>query len=221
MNKKLYELIEEHMCTVLGDSCHDKSHSYRVLYTALEIAKNVDEPIDYEVLAFACLLHDIARVEQAKDTSVCHAVLGKKMSIEFLLSQKYDKEKSNHIGDCIETHRFRKSKEPQSIEAKILFDADKIDAIGSIGIARALCFTGDIKAPIYEVDEDGEILEKSNSFVGEYNFKLKNLHNKLYTDSAKKLSKKRIENQQKYYETLIEEVNDILKNKDVVETLTR
>ncbi len=221
MDKKMYELIEKYMCDVLSDSCHDKTHSYRVLYTALEIAKNIYDEVDYEVLIFACLLHDVARVEQAKDSKICHAVLGKKRAIDFLIGQNYDEEKANHIGDCIETHRFRKSKEPQSIEAKILFDADKIDAIGSIGIARALCFTGDIGTPIYEVDDKGELLEESNSFVGEYNYKLKNLHNKLYTESAEVLAEKRIENQEKYYFSLIDEVNSILENKDIIETLKK
>ncbi len=221
MDKKMYELIEKYMCDVLSDSCHDKTHSYRVLYTALEIAKNIDDEVDYEVLIFACLLHDVARVEQAKDSKICHAVLGKKRAIDFLTDQNYDEEKAKHIGDCIETHRFRKSKEPQSIEAKILFDADKIDAIGSIGIARALCYTGDIGTPIYEVDNKGELLEESNSFVGEYNYKLKNLHNKLYTESAKVLAEKRIENQEKYYFSLIDEVNSILENKYIIETLKK
>ncbi len=221
MDKEIFKLIEQHMKSVLGDSCHDESHSYRVLYTAIEIAKNINETIDYEILTFACLLHDIARVEQAKNSSNSHAALGKKRAIDFLLSINYDKERANHIGDCIFTHRFRKSNEPQTIEAKILFDADKIDAMGSIGVARALCFTGDIKAPIYELEDNGIVQGESSSFVGEYNFKLKNLHTKLYTNSAKILAAKRIKNQENYYLSLIDELDDIFKNKDTLDMLLK
>lgn len=83
MNKRNYELIENYMLSCMEDSAHDKEHIYRVLYAALEIAKE-ETNVDYDVLITACLLHDIGRKEQYDDPSVCHAQAGGEKAFSFL-----------------------------------------------------------------------------------------------------------------------------------------
>ncbi len=224
MNKDFYKKIEKYMLDSPKDSCHDEHHSYRVLYTALAIAKNCTEKIDYEILIISALLHDISRVEQIKNPKICHAKHGADKAYKFLLQLEYDEQKAKHVKQCIETHRFRQSSQPTSIEAKILFDADKLDAIGSIGMARALNYTGTINRPFYKMDENKKIIEEQhdeNSFIQEYQYKIKNLHNKLYMDSSKDIAKNKIKHQTDYYNSFINEINDIYKYQNTIDEIIK
>ncbi len=222
MNNEFYKKVEKYMLSVPKDSCHDEHHSYRVLYSALEIAKDINETIDYDVLIISSILHDIARIDQINDPSICHAEHGAELAYKFLIKSKFDEEKSKHVRKCIYTHRYRKSNPPTSIEAKILFDADKLDALGSIGMARALNYTGFVNRPFYTLDKDNMVLENSNSentFVDEYNYKLLNIYDRLYTESAKKIAEIRLENQTNYYNSFIRELNDLYKNKNIINSI--
>ena len=126
----------------MKDSAHDKEHVYRVLYTALAIAKK-EGKADVDVLIASCLLHDIGRQEQFADPKICHARAGAKKAYDFLKENGFSDEFSKKVSQCILTHRYRRSNLPESLEAKILFDADKIDVAGAVGIARTLvCWMG-------------------------------------------------------------------------------
>ena len=72
MDKRTFCLLENYMLSCMEDSAHDKEHIYRVLYNALEIAKN-ESKVDYDILICACLLHDIGRKEQFENPQLCHA----------------------------------------------------------------------------------------------------------------------------------------------------
>lgn len=89
-------------------------------------------------------MHDIARVKESRDKTgeIDHAVLGSKLAEEILINLDYEKGKIEGIKHCIIAHRFRSGNEPQTLEAKILFDADKLDVIGSVGIARSFMLAG-------------------------------------------------------------------------------
>ena len=150
MDKETYNLIENYMLLCMEDSAHDKEHIYRVLYNSLEIAKT-ESNIDYDVLICSCLLHDIARKEQFENPSLCHAIAGAGKAYKFLASNGFGKDYAEKVKHCIQTHRFRSSNPPVSIEAKILFDADKLDVAGAIGIARTLVYKGIVSEPLYSV----------------------------------------------------------------------
>ena len=92
----------------------------------------------------------------------------------------------SHVQECIRTHRFRGMERPESIEAKILFDADKLDATGCIGIARTLMYKGIIGEPLYSFDMDSLAIDyDSPSFIiREYNCKLSKIVQQLYTKRA-------------------------------------
>ncbi len=93
-----------------------------------EEGQTPDTSVNYDILIAACLLHDIGRGEQYKNPSVCHAAVGGEMAYRFLTEKGFDKAFAEQVKQCICTHRYRKGNPPQSIEAKILFDADKLDA---------------------------------------------------------------------------------------------
>ena len=143
MDRQMFLKIEQYMQHCMSDSAHDTAHVYRVLYNALDIAAE-ERNADTDVLIAACLLHDIGRADQFRDPSVCHAKVGSEKAYSFLLSLGFDETFCSHVQACITTHRFRKDAHPATIEAKILFDADKLDAAGALGIARTLLYQGTV-----------------------------------------------------------------------------
>lgn len=211
MTKELYHKIENYMLGCMTDSAHDKEHIYRVLYMALEIAK-YEQEVDMDVLIPACLLHDIGRAEQFENPQLCHAKVGSEKAYQYLINIGFSKEKAAHIKECISTHRFRSDNPAQSMEAKILFDSDKLDVTGTIGIARTLLYKAQVSEPLYSVDEKGCVLDGSNdeepTFFQEYKYKLENMYDKFFTARAAQMAKERQASAVSFYNHMLKEVKE-------------
>lgn len=212
MDKRQYAALEAYMDSCMCDSAHDKEHVYRVLANAMVIAK-AEERVNYDVLICACLLHDIARAEQLADPNICHAQAGAEKAYGYLLENGYDPAFADHVRSCIRTHRFRKNDQPETLEAKILFDADKLDVAGAIGVARTLVYKGTVCAPLYTRKSDGSIsdgrAEEKQSFFQEYCFKLEKLYERFYTARGRELSLQRKQAAVSFYENLYREVREL------------
>ena len=211
MTKQQYDILNNYMLENTDGNAHDSHHIYRVLHQALKLAQNYDN-INYDVLITSCLLHDIARNKQLQDKTICHAIEGGVMAYNYLKNLGYEENFCNHVKDCITTHRFRSNNEPKTIEAKILFDSDKLDVMGALGLSRTLMYGGKLNRPLYLMDSDNKIdydsnLEAKETFLGEYNFKLKNIYKKFYTKEAKLLAKKQNKIQCKFYEDLLKQID--------------
>ena len=210
MTQAEYNEIESYMLQQMQDSAHDRHHVYRVLNAALDIAKHIDK--DADVLIAACLLHDIGREKQFADLeNICHAEIGGETAYAYLLSRQWSEQKALHVKECISTHRYRGNNRPQSIEAKILFDADKLDASGAVGIARTLIYEGQVAEPLYIIDNDGKIVTvgggaEISSFFQEYNYKLKKVYNSFFTERAKEISLERQKTAVDFYNGLLNEI---------------
>lgn len=220
MDKATYEKIEQFMLSCMDDSAHDAEHIYRVLCNAMVIARE-EKNVDYDVLICACLLHDIGRPDQIRDPSLCHAAVGCERAYQFLLEKGFADDFAAHVRDCIRTHRFRKNDQPQSLEAKILFDADKLDVVGAIGIARTLVYKGTVTEPLYTRRLDGTISdgagEEPHSFFREYHLKLNKLYDRFYTKAGCRLAQDRRTAAQSFYDSLYQEVTAL--DKEGKETL--
>ena len=127
---------------------------------------------------------------------------------------EYEQEKIDKIEHCIITHRFRTGNEPKTIEAKILFDSDKLDVIGASGIARTFMLAGQFGQRLTVNEtldgyinsntvENGRIkdVSKHTPFI-EYEVKFKEIPDKLYTKKAKEIGKKRLEYMKEYFNRL-------------------
>jgi len=212
MEKEKYMAIEAFMLNQAKDSAHDKHHIYRVLNAAVDIAK-YENSVDMDILITACLLHDIGRSAQAENPKLCHAKVGAEMAYAFLLEQGWQQEKALHVRDCVSSHRYRGDNLPASIEAKILFDADKLDVSGAVGIARTLIYAGQVCCPLYITGEDGNIVvDRGDSFFREYNYKLKNIYDSFYTARAKEIASTRKKVVEDFYNGLLAEVTENYKN---------
>lgn len=211
MNGEMFQKLEGYMLACMKNSSHDREHVYRVLYNALEIA-GAEDAVDYDVLIAACLLHDIGRREQLADPGLCHARVGAEKAEKFLLAQGFSAKFTEKVRHCIQTHRFRKTDQPQTLEAKILFDADKLDVAGAVGIARTLLYRGETAEPLYTRRPDGGISDgtgdDSPSFFREYKFKLEGLYDEFYTERGAALARRRQGIAKAFYESLYQEVSE-------------
>lgn len=209
MNKETYKLLENYMQECMKDSAHDKEHIYRVLYSALDIAEKEDN-VDYDVLICACLLHDIAREDQNKNPEICHAQYGAEKAYNFLIENNFSADFAEKVKHCISAHRFRKNNTPESTEAKILFDADKIDVAGTLGIARTLVYQGAMVEPLYSVLPDGKVSDGTDdempSFFQEYKYKLEKIYSRFYTKRGKEIAEERRKTAVSFYENMLNEV---------------
>lgn len=154
--------ISESYCDGLG-GCHGPDHVQRVLGAGLYIARRMGA--DVAIITAAALLHDIGRAEEtASQGRVCHARLGGQMARRILKEHGFPAEGIEAVAHCIETHRFRGDVAPETLEAKILFDADKLDSIGAVGIGRAFLFAGQVGARLHNGHLD---IEKTRAYSSE------------------------------------------------------
>lgn len=210
MTKEQYLVLENYMLSSMEDSAHDCEHIYRVLYTALQIAKD-EENVNYDVLIAACILHDVGRKEQFADPGLCHAAVGAEKAEKLLRENGFTPDFAGAVAHAIRTHRFRKAMQPETLEAKILFDADKLDVTGAIGIARTLMYKADMAEPLYHILPDGRISDGTEdlgpSFFREYKFKLEKMYDRFYTKTGKAMARQRQRIAADFYESLYREVN--------------
>ncbi len=211
MTGETYSLLENYMLSCMQDTTHDREHIYRVLYQALEIAGQ-EQGVDFDVLIAACLLHDIGRQEQFADPRLCHARVGAEKAYAFLMEHGFGEEYARRVSQCILTHRYRRESQPGSIEARILFDADKIDVVGAIGIARTLTYVGSMSEPLYSRREDGQISDGQGdaqpSFFHEYKYKLEGLYDGFLTERGAQIARGRRKAAADFYNSMLLEVSE-------------
>ena len=134
---------------------HAWEHTQRVYQLCRHIG--VVEGADMEVLLLAACLHDIGRIYQdTSDGKVCHAEKGVELARPIIEPLPITGNRKNNVLHCIQAHRFRKPPIPETAEARVLFDADKLDAIGSVGVARAYLFAGEVGARLHNPHMDVE-----------------------------------------------------------------
>ncbi|MGQ9683761.1 MAG: HD domain-containing protein [Anaerolineae bacterium] len=180
-----------------ADAAHGFAHVLRVLRLAERIA--AEEGADLEIVRTAALLHDMARADEAR-TGRCHAEAGAERARKVL--RGHDPERVERVVEAIAAHRFRGGSAPQSLEARVLYDADKLDAIGAVGVARAYAICGLLCQPLWgEPDEalGSRAPQEARDAWGaagytpvhEFHFKLCRLRDSLFTPTARRLAEGR------------------------------
>ncbi|MGB9786199.1 MAG: HD domain-containing protein [Infirmifilum uzonense] len=174
-------------------SHHDISHVERVYNLALRIAREIGEPVDLDVVRAAVILHDIARSMEDEGVIDDHAAKGAELAREILREAGFEEEKIEKVAYSIASHRFRNGVKPDLIEAQILQDADRLDMIGAIGIARAFARGGWSNTPFYDPAKppknnyDG----RSETVINHFYEKLLKIKDTLNTEPAKKIAEER------------------------------
>jgi uncharacterized protein len=178
---------------------HDFSHVERVDRLAERIAKA--EGADLFIVRMAALLHDIGRAAESKCGSGgdIHEELSVRMAGPVLDGLGIPGDKKEAILHAIATHRHRRGGEPRSLEAKCLFDADKLDSLGAVGIARSYLWLGERGRSVYYPEEEYASIDPNlntaevDSTQREWHIKLKFLKDKMYTATGKAIARERHE----------------------------
>ncbi|MCX6807361.1 MAG: HD domain-containing protein [Patescibacteria group bacterium] len=204
------EIIDQAKKFFLGaKGSHDFDHTMRVLNLCRHIGKT--EKANMEILEIAAVLHDIGRKHQDKcNGKICHAKIGAELAMKLLLKLNFDRKKIDQIIHCISTHRFRGEEIPISKEAKILFDADKLDSIGAVGIGRTFLFAGEVGARLHNKDVDiwkTKAYSKEDTAYREYMFVLKEIKNRMLTKEGKRIAEERHNFMVEFFDRLDREVD--------------
>ncbi|MEW6217939.1 MAG: HD domain-containing protein [Thermodesulfobacteriota bacterium] len=130
------------------DDVHGRDHLARVHRLAVRMARDLGA--DESVVSAAALLHDIGRPEETRrQGAVCHAAIGAAAACRLLPGLGFAPAAVEAVAACIAAHRFRGGPPPLTLEARILYDADKLDSIGAVGIGRAFLFAGRLGARLH------------------------------------------------------------------------
>ena len=169
---------------------HDWDHTLRVYRLCEKIGPA--EQADMEVLRIAAYLHDIGRCYQdASNGRVCHAEKGAEMASPLLQSVPLSENQKKNILHCIRSHRFRGNCLPETNEAKALFDADKLDAIGAVGVARAFLFAGEVGAKLHNSQADVESTQaytQEDTGFREFKVKLSRIKERMLTQEGRRIA---------------------------------
>ncbi|MGY5150404.1 MAG: HD domain-containing protein [Candidatus Nitrosopumilus sp. bin_68KS] len=137
--------------TIENDPAHDFEHIMRVYKNAQKICKK--ERANEKLVLSAALLHDLVSYPKSDKRSKMSSIESAKKSQSILKKYNFPDEEITIISDAIRDHSFSQKKIPDTIEGKILQDADRLDAIGAIGIARVFATSGLLKRPFYNIDD--------------------------------------------------------------------
>lgn len=186
---------------------HDWEHTQRVFRLCRRIGP--PEGADMDVLLVAALLHDIGRSSQdASNGAVCHAIRGAEIAVPVVQGLSLTGDQKENVLHCIRSHRFRGRSEPATPEACVLFDADKLDAIGAVGVARAYLFAGEVGAKLHNSGNDirnTEPYSREDTGYREYRVKLCRIKDRMLTDTGKKMAEARHLFMKTFFERFVEE----------------
>ena len=199
-----------------NDPVHDLGHILRVL----DLAESMGEELgaDLEVLRAAALLHDASGAHPGEgENRRSHEQQSAIFAGKVLKEEGWEQGRIDAVQHCIRAHRFRGSEPPETLEAKILFDADKLDVMGAFGAARTLGYALQAGQPFFAEPSEhflrtGETEEdEAHSAYHEYLFKLIKVKDRLYTNPAKKLAEERHEVLTAFFEQMAVEARGIKK----------
>lgn len=202
---RIKELAEKQFEGARGS--HDWEHTLRVYRLCRHLG--IIEEVDMEVLLVAAYLHDIGRCYQdASNGTVCHAEKGAQMAWPIIQELPLTVKQKENIIHCIRTHRYRGNHAPETPEAKVLFDADKLDAIGAVGVARAYLFAGELGAMLHNPDVEPEEVKpysKDDTGFREYKVKLCKIKDRILTDEGKRMAEERHAFMEEFFKRFKEE----------------
>ena len=175
------------------DSAHDFQHIKRVYKNAEVIGRR--EGADMKILLPAALLHDLVVYPKASAKTSKSADDSADMAEKLLRSFRYPQDKIDKICYCIRTHSYSKRLVPATLEGKILQDADRLDALGAIGIARTFSVGGSEKRPFYNPDDpfwkSNRELNDREWTLDHFQTKLLKLKDSMHTNTARKMGQER------------------------------
>ena len=190
---------------------HDFQHVLRVYKNAEMIAKEEGQSVDLDIVLAAALLHDLVVYPKGSIKTTNSADESAEIAKRILLEYKnYPREKIEKVADAIRTHSYSKKLIPRSLEGKILQDADRLDAIGAIGIARTFSVGGNENRSLYNPLDPfcttDRQLDDTQWTLDHIKKKLIILKDSMHTKTAKKIAQERTEFMELFLNQLRKEI---------------
>lgn len=204
--KRVIEAAEKfaRQMSIEDSSGHDWFHVERVRRLALKICR--EEGGDEFIVELAAILHDVG-IRAEHERGADHAEEGARIADEFLSKLDVPDDVREKVVETIRYHRYGKKAKPLSLEAAILQDADRLDALGAIGIARAFAYGGARGRPIWDPSEPVEEYDplRVKSTVTHFYEKLLKLPASLNTESARRIARDRKAFMERFLERFLAE----------------
>jgi uncharacterized protein len=196
-----FQEVADYVQTVM--SVDDFTHTVRVFNYALQIL-DTEKKAEADITLLAALLHDIGRTSGRVKG---HDKIGSKKSHTYLIQKGYPEEIAMAVADCISTHSHDSEAAPQTLEAKILFDADKLDTLGATGAISAIAEALKERMPLYVIDENYLPAKGTTaSLLRKYKEELKYPKVSLFTKQAKKIAQGHQKAMDSYFKKLTKEI---------------
>ncbi|MBE6362641.1 MAG: HD domain-containing protein [Lentisphaerae bacterium] len=193
-----------------GESSHDLDHTLRVLHNA-ETLLDAHPEADADVVRLSALLHDIARPEEDADCGkCCHAELSAVYAETILRDAGVPENITLQTVNAVRRHRFRRGEAPDTPEAKILYDADKLDSLGAVGLGRAFLFAGHCNARLHNTVSEALAAppySREDTAYREYLVKLRFVPEKMFTVEGKRIAVERLQFMKEFFLELDAETN--------------
>jgi uncharacterized protein len=189
------------------DGSHDVAHIARVWSNARSIQKI--EGGDAEILAAATLLHDCVAVEKSSPLRASASRLATEHAVTLLAPLGWMQDRLDRVSHAITAHSFSARITPETIEAKILQDADRLDAIGAIGIARCFYTAGRMQSFLYDAEDPAarrRALDDRNYAIDHLPAKLLTLAEGFNTATGKRMARERHARTEDFLAAFMEEV---------------
>lgn len=198
----------------IHDPVHGFDHVLRVYTMAEKLAQA--EGADLEIVRAAALLHDAeGSAPHNEQNRATHHEASASFARTVLEAEGWPEPRIAAVEHCIRAHRYRTTETPQTLEAKVLFDADKLDVLGAFGVARTIAYAAQANQPIYSKPsaqflttgqkEPGE----PHSSYHEFLFKLCRVKDRLFTTEAKQIAETRHMFLVAFYDEIVAEANSI------------
>jgi uncharacterized protein len=186
---------------------HDWHHVERVEALAETLLSHYDGA-DRHTVRLAVLLHDIGRAREDRGDIDDHATWGAREAREILSAHGTDEERIDAVCHAIRVHRYSNARDPETLEAEILCDADNLDALGAVGVARCFTYGGERGQTICDPDLPPED-DDSPAGQTQYNHfhkKILDLPSRIYTDAGRQIADDRTAFVETFLERLDREV---------------
>ncbi len=203
-------LQQAHQWYSTDDPVHGLDHVLRVYRMAEKLAQY--ESADLEIVRAAALLHDAeGSAPHDEQNRATHHEASATFARSILEAEGWSEARISAVEHCIRAHRYRTTETPQTLEAKVLFDADKLDVLGAFGAARTIAYAAQANQPIFAEPSDQFLSTgkkepgEPHSSYHEFLFKLRKVKDRLFTEEAKRIAEARHAYLVAFYEQLLAE----------------
>jgi uncharacterized protein len=192
-----------------GDGSHDATHVRRVYRTASRLAAALDEPVDRLVLLAAAYLHDVVPIEKNDPRRAQASRLSAARALELLAELDFPADRRTAVAHAIEAHSFSAGIPPRTTEARVLQDADRLEALGAIGLARTFYVAGRMGSALFDADDPlgrTRALDDRRWALDHFQTKLYGLPDTMTTAPGRRLARERAAVLERFVQDLLDEL---------------